>query len=74
MVHLLADLDATRERGYSTDDEETTVGLVCLAVPVRGFRTDSNPFAISVTVQGATGWRVPAAQSRRENAWHSHRL
>lgn len=47
---LLADLEATRERGYAVDDEEATAGIVCLAVPVRGFRTDSAPFAISVTV------------------------
>ncbi|WP_223167263.1 IclR family transcriptional regulator [Nonomuraea sp. SYSU D8015] len=47
---LLADLEATRGRGYAIDDEETTAGIVCLAVPVSGFRTDSAPFAISVTV------------------------
>lgn len=47
---LLADLAATRERGYAIDDEETTTGILCLSVPVRGFRTDSSPFAISVTV------------------------
>jgi len=47
---LLADLAVTRERGYAVDDEETTAGILCLAVPVRGFRTDSAPFAISVTV------------------------
>ncbi|MDP4507471.1 IclR family transcriptional regulator [Nonomuraea turcica] len=47
---LLADLEATRRRGYAIDDEETTAGIVCLAVPVSGFRTDSAPFAISVTV------------------------
>ncbi|MGN9840685.1 IclR family transcriptional regulator [Nonomuraea sp. H19] len=47
---LLADLEATRRRGYAIDDEETTAGIVCLAVPVGGFRTDSAPFAISVTV------------------------
>lgn len=47
---LLADLAKSRERGYSVDDEEATAGVVCLAVPVGGFRTDSTPFAISVTV------------------------
>lgn len=47
---LLADLEATRRRGYAIDDEEATPGIVCLAVPVTGFRTDSSPFAISVTV------------------------
>ncbi|MGP3976523.1 IclR family transcriptional regulator domain-containing protein [Streptomyces sp. 8N114] len=47
---LLDDLAATRARGYSIDDEETTTGIVCLAVPVSGLRTDSTPFAVSVTV------------------------
>ncbi|MEY9949250.1 IclR family transcriptional regulator [Kitasatospora sp. GAS1066B] len=47
---LMAELAATRERGYAVDDEETTPGITCLAVPVRGFRTDSPKFAISVTV------------------------
>jgi IclR family transcriptional regulator, blcABC operon repressor len=47
---LLEDLAATRERGYAVDDEEATAGVLCLSVPVTGFRTDSAPFAISVTV------------------------
>jgi DNA-binding IclR family transcriptional regulator len=47
---LLEELARTRSRGYAIDDEETTVGIVCLALPVRGFRTDSALFAISVTV------------------------
>ncbi|MEH0532785.1 IclR family transcriptional regulator C-terminal domain-containing protein [Streptomyces stelliscabiei] len=47
---LLQDLAQARERGYAVDDEEATAGVLCLAVPVTGFRTDSAPFAISVTV------------------------
>lgn len=47
---LLDELALTRERGYAVDDEETTAGILCLSVPVEGFRTDSSPFAISVTV------------------------
>jgi DNA-binding IclR family transcriptional regulator len=47
---LLEELACTRSRGYAIDDEETTAGIVCLALLVRGFRTDSAPFAISVTV------------------------
>jgi DNA-binding IclR family transcriptional regulator len=46
---LIAELDRTRQRGYSIDDEETTPGIVCFAVPVGG---ESGPgrFAISVTM------------------------
>lgn len=47
---LLEELAITRERGYAVDDEETTTGILCLSVPVRGFRVDSPPFAVSVTV------------------------
>jgi DNA-binding IclR family transcriptional regulator len=46
---LIAELDRTRQRGYSIDDEETTPGIVCFAVPVGG---ESGPgrFAIRVTM------------------------
>lgn len=46
---LLAELDQTRKRGYSIDDEETTPGVACFAVPVGG---EGGParFAISVTL------------------------
>jgi DNA-binding IclR family transcriptional regulator len=46
---LRAELDRVRVRGYAVDDEETTPGVTCLAISVPGFRTDSDPFAISVT-------------------------
>jgi DNA-binding IclR family transcriptional regulator len=46
---LRIELEGVRERGYAVDDEETTPGVTCLAVAVPGFRTDSDPFAISVT-------------------------
>jgi DNA-binding IclR family transcriptional regulator len=42
-------LAETRELGYAIDDQETTPGVTCLAIAVPGFRTDSDPFAISVT-------------------------
>jgi IclR family transcriptional regulator, blcABC operon repressor len=47
---LQAELAATRLRGFAVDDEEATPGVVCFAVPVAGFRTESAAFAISVTV------------------------
>jgi DNA-binding IclR family transcriptional regulator len=46
---LRAELAKVAELGYAVDDEETTPGVTCLAISVPGFRTDSDPFAISVT-------------------------
>src|SRR3954469_11318109 len=46
---LRTELDSVRRLGYAVDDEETTPGVTCLAVAVPGFRTDSDPFAVSVT-------------------------
>jgi DNA-binding IclR family transcriptional regulator len=46
---LRAELERVRELGYAMDDEETTPGVTCIAIAVPGFRTDSDPFAISVT-------------------------
>lgn len=46
---LRAVLAETRAQGYAVDDEETTPGVTCLSIAVPGFRTDSEPFAISVT-------------------------
>ena len=46
---LRAELAKARVQGYAVDDEETTPGVTCLAIAVPGFRTDSEPFAISVT-------------------------
>jgi IclR family transcriptional regulator, blcABC operon repressor len=31
---LLAELEATRERGYAVDDEETAKGMLCIGVPI----------------------------------------
>src|SRR4051794_31902137 len=48
-VELRAELERVRGLGYAMDDEETTPGVTCIAIAVPGFRTDSDPFAISVT-------------------------
>lgn len=50
---LRAELDETRDRGFALDDEETTAGVACLSIAVPGFRTDSEPFAISVTTMAS---------------------
>jgi DNA-binding IclR family transcriptional regulator len=49
VAELRTDLERVRKQGYAVDDEETTPGVTCLAIAVPGFRTDSDPFAISVT-------------------------
>lgn len=54
IAELYAELDATRERGYGLDQEETTPGVTCVAIATPGFRTDSDPFAISVTAASAS--------------------
>ena len=48
-AELRAALEQVRDEGYAVDDEETTPGVTCLAIAVPGARTDSEPFAISVT-------------------------
>lgn len=47
---LLADLDATRQRGYAVDAEETTWGITCLAVAVPGLPDGAQPFAVSTSL------------------------
>lgn len=46
---LLAELEVIRERGWAEDDEETTPGVTCFAVPVGPPRLPAR-FAVSVTV------------------------
>jgi DNA-binding IclR family transcriptional regulator len=49
-AELRAALARVRDDGYASDDEETTPGVTCLAIAVPGARTESDPFAISVTI------------------------
>jgi DNA-binding IclR family transcriptional regulator len=47
-VHFLQRIQDTRERGFSMDDEDDSVGVRCIGVAVRG--PDAHPlFAISIT-------------------------
>ncbi|MGN9840696.1 IclR family transcriptional regulator [Nonomuraea sp. H19] len=48
MDALRRDLDATRERGYSVDDEENTEGITCVGVALPGNRP--TPVAVSATL------------------------
>lgn len=49
-VELRKALAEIRATGYAVDDEESTPGVTCIAIAVPGFRTDSEPLAISVTM------------------------
>ena len=59
---LRADLDATRERGYAIDDEETMEGVVCYGVMIPARQPGEGPCAASITLLKvrATPERVPA--------------
>jgi len=56
---LLAELDATRTRGYSIDDEEDSVGVRCIGAAVRSGSGDA-VFAISITGPGGRFTRAHA--------------
>lgn len=58
-AQLVDDLARTRERGYAVDDEETTEGIVCLAIAVPGLPGAASQFAISVSLV-----KVPTNQQR----------
>ena len=58
---FLADLDATRERGYSIDDEDDSVGVRCIGAPVRSGNGEAI-FAISITGPGGRFTRERADQ------------
>ncbi|WP_188192654.1 IclR family transcriptional regulator [Nonomuraea sp. SYSU D8015] len=48
MDSLRRDLESTRERGYSVDDEENTEGITCVGVALPGSR--ATPIAVSATL------------------------
>ncbi|WP_283134885.1 IclR family transcriptional regulator [Rhizohabitans arisaemae] len=51
LARLRADLELTRERGYAFDDNESNVGLRCLAVPLE----IDGRWVASVSVSGPSG-------------------
>lgn len=53
---LLAELDATRERGFGIDDEENEVGIACVAVPIHLDGSAAASGAISIS---AVRFRTP---------------
>ncbi|WP_457967277.1 IclR family transcriptional regulator [Arthrobacter sp. D1-29] len=56
---LLAELQATRSRGYGIDDQENELGINCIAVPVFGTSSTTPTGAISVS---ALRFRYPLEQ------------
>nr|WP_044007692.1 HTH-type transcriptional regulator BhcR [Jannaschia sp. CCS1] len=56
---LRADLEATRERGYSIDDEEKNEGMRCIAAPVLDF---SGEAVAGISVSGPVS-RISVAQT-----------
>lgn len=55
---LLADIDASRARGYALDDEEAELGVGCIGVLIR----DASGAAVA-------GLSVSAPMERRQSAW-----
>ena len=44
---MMADLEETRNRGYSVNDEEYMVGLICIGAPLMNYQTNTVVGAIS---------------------------
>ena len=57
---LLAELEATRERGFGIDDEENEVGITCVAVPIHLDGSAAASGAISIS---AVRFRTPCRPS-----------
>jgi DNA-binding IclR family transcriptional regulator len=56
---LWADLVRTRERGYGVDDQESEIGINCIALPVK---LDANAPAIGAVSVSALAFRHPLPQ------------
>lgn len=60
-VQLRAELYRIRHVGYATDDEELSVGIRCVAVPIRNSR---GTFEYALGASGAAGRMTPAKLDR----------
>ncbi|MCL6442873.1 MAG: IclR family transcriptional regulator [Alicyclobacillus sp.] len=50
---LLNELKQIRECGYSIDDEETAVGMICFGAPIKGLTGESAPCAVAISLMKA---------------------
>lgn len=50
MSVLRTEIDMVRERGFALDSEETTPGIVCIAVPLRSNQRLPDAFAVSASL------------------------
>ena len=58
-VDLLAELALIRERGYSIDDEETAVGMICLGAPVVQGRSEECHAAVAISMVKSSSRPIP---------------
>jgi IclR family transcriptional regulator, blcABC operon repressor len=61
---LLEELGATRERGYSIDDEETAVGMVCLGAPIFGGDSENAIAAVALSMVIGAATSPPTKQAQ----------
>lgn len=71
---LKAQLPGIRERGFAFEDEESTVGVVCLAVPVPTHGAHGPSLGLSVTALKATYSEEHGAQMVKELKELAHSL
>jgi DNA-binding IclR family transcriptional regulator len=73
-AELKAQVAAIRKQGYALEDEESTLGVVCLAVPVPTHGAHGPSLGLSVTALKATFSEEQAALMVKELKELAHSL